>query len=866
MSMQFVPYLIPLIIGILASATFIIYIIINKPTFNYKVLITLTAGNLIWLFANGMELLYLGINGKIFWNQISSIGIVTVAMSFFVFSMQYTGNKFWLRFKNILYILILPAVYLIFEATNKFHGLIISRYELTSINNYIFMTKEHGLVFWIWTVYAYIFLVISYYYLIRMIIFSIRFYRWRALLLLIISIVPIIANIIYLSGFSPFSYLDATPLILSISILVMILGVIKLKLGDITHIARETLVENMRDGVIVIDQNNYIISLNPMAKKLLHAPDINYIGKNINELWPNYDIYIDSSPNLQEASKGIMIRGKAKKRIYEIRISPFIDYQGRVTSRAILFWDITDRQKAEYELKSRLKLSKLIAVISAEFINLLHENINKKIDESLKKIGKIADVDRSYVFLFSQNGKFMDNTNEWAAKDISPQINNLQNIPLDQLPWWKKKLNKFQIIYTKDINNLPKEASKTKEVLEAQGIKSILVVPMIFENKLVGFLGFDSVKKYKIWNNDDKSLLKIVGNIFVNAIQKERAELKIDYLTFHDNLTGLYNRVYFEEEIKRLDTERNLPLSFMICDLNGLKIVNNALGYKYGDKLLIKVSGILKKTCRRDDIIARWGGDEFVILLPDTSIEEVNKIIDRIKKILDKTKKDKIQPSLAIGFAAKKAEHQDIKDIIKEAEDMMMRRKLVEKKSIANSILSSLERSLWEKSHETERHARRIRELATLLGKEINLPSNKIDELSILSSLHDIGKIAIAENILEKKSKLTKEEWELIKTHTEIGYRIAISSEHISHIAKDIRAHHEWWNGTGYPQRLKGKEIPITSRIISIVDAYDVMKNGRPYKKPMSDNAVISELTKFAGIQFDPYLVKKFIKLINISQ
>ncbi len=129
-----------------------------------------------------------------------------------------------------------------------------------------------------------------------------------------------------------------------------------------------------------------------------------------------------------------------------------------------------------------------------------------------------------------------------------------------------------------------------------------------------------------------------------------------------------------------MDTKRNLPLSFIICNLNGLKIVNNTLGYKCGDKLLIKVSSILKKTCRRDDIVARWGGDEFIILLPDTSIEEVNKIIDRIKKILDKTKKNKIQPSLAIGFAAKKAEHQDIKDIIKEAEDMMMRRKLVEKK------------------------------------------------------------------------------------------------------------------------------------------------------------------------------------------
>ncbi|GAG54692.1 unnamed protein product, partial [marine sediment metagenome] len=215
------------------------------------------------------------------------------------------------------------------------------------------------------------------------------------------------------------------------------------------------------------------------------------------------------------------------------------------------------------------------------------------------------------------------------------------------------------------------------------------------------------------------------------------------------------------------------------------------------------------------------------------------------------------------GISTKEKPDQNIKVIIKEAEDNMYRSKLLERKSISSSIISSLERTLWEKSHETEEHAKRLKRIAIKLGNTINLPESKLDELSLLSTLHDIGKIAIPEGILLKKDKLTKNEWKVIKRHPEIGYNIAASSFQIKHIAEAILTHHECWDGSGYPQGLKGEDIPITARIINIIDAYDVMTHDRHYRKAISEEEAIEEIKRCAGTQFEPKLVDKFIEIIN---
>jgi len=348
-----------------------------------------------------------------------------------------------------------------------------------------------------------------------------------------------------------------------------------------------------------------------------------------------------------------------------------------------------------------------------------------------------------------------------------------------------------------------------------------------------------------------------------DVTERKKTEEKLKFISFHDSLTGLYNRTYFEEELKRLNTKRQLPLSIIIGDINGLKLVNDAFGHLKGDLYLCEAARILEESCRKEDVIARWGGDEFSIILPKTKNDHAYKIIKRIRNAAKKIKENGIPLSISLGASTKERPEQDIKTVIQVAEYNMYSHKLVERKSVSSSIISALERTMWEKSHETREHAERIKKLAVKLGKSINLYQNKLDELILLSALHDIGKIAIADGILNKNDKLTEKEWRKIKKHPELGYNICESSPQLVSIAEAVLAHHEWWNGSGYPLGLKGKNIPITSCIIAIVDSYDVMITGRSYKEPLSKNEAIKELRKYSGIQFDPKLVKNLIEILK---
>ena len=317
-------------------------------------------------------------------------------------------------------------------------------------------------------------------------------------------------------------------------------------------------------------------------------------------------------------------------------------------------------------------------------------------------------------------------------------------------------------------------------------------------------------------------IIGIIIFIYSNQIKKSEEQRikisqKLKYLSFHDRLTGLYNRPYIEEEIARLDTERQLPISLAIGDINALKLINDAFGYRQGDKLLVRVAKILKKCSRKEDIIAKWGGDEFLILLPKTTEEDAIKLIDRVREACERTTDQKVPISMSIGVSTKTRKAQNIQDIIKEAEDRMYQRKLTESKSIHSSIISSLEATIWERSHETEEHGRRLKELSLKLGRVARLAPNELDELALLSTLHDMGKIGIKDSILTKPEKLTKKEWEIMKRHPEIGYKIAQSSPQLLKIADGILYHHEWWDGTGYPHGLTGENIPIISRILQLL-------------------------------------------------
>ena len=524
---------------------------------------------------------------------------------------------------------------------------------------------------------------------------------------------------------------------------------------------------------------------------------------------------------------------------------------------------IIEQKRVDKSLRYRIKFENIITTISTNFIHLSPGEVANGINYALKKLGEFTNIDRNYIFMFNNNGTKINNNYEWCNKCTDLEINKQKGLPVEGSPRWLEELKNLETIYIPDVSKLKSNAKVEKEILKSRGIKSIVAIPMIYGGSPKGFLGFESIRVKKIWKKNDITLLKLVGEILANALERKKAEEKIQYLLLKDKLTGLYNRAYFKEELKRLDAKRQLPLSFIMIDINGLKLVNDAFGHREGDKLLKKITRILKSCCREEDIIARWGGDEFSILLPKTTERDSEEIVNRIRAACIKTNDQKIPLSISLGTSTKINEDCDIGTIVKEAEDWMYRRKLLERKSTSSSIISSLERTLQEKSYETEEHAVRMKELALVLGHSLKLPENKLNELSLLSTLHDIGKIAIPDEILMKPGKLTEKEWDIIKRHPEVGYNISGSSPQLEPIADAVLTHHEWWDGSGYPQGLKGENISLISRIISIADAYDVMTHERPYKKAVSKKEALEELKRCAGTQFDPKLVKTFIQILS---
>jgi diguanylate cyclase (GGDEF)-like protein/PAS domain S-box-containing protein len=347
--------------------------------------------------------------------------------------------------------------------------------------------------------------------------------------------------------------------------------------------------------------------------------------------------------------------------------------------------------------------------------------------------------------------------------------------------------------------------------------------------------------------------------------ERKRIQNQLEFLSMHDQLTGLYNRAYFEEDLKRLKDSRHYPITLISADLDGLKLINDSLGHQTGDLLLVACAGILKESIRTSDLLARIGGDEFCIVMPKTDQETGESIARRIRSNISQYNKEHsdLPLGLSLGLATAKKNDVMLNELFKQADDLMYRDKLYRSASVKNKVVQSLLAALAERDYITEGHAQRLEENCLAVGEKINLSSRQLADLALLAKVHDLGKVGISDQILYKPASLSAEEWTIMKRHTEKGFRIARSSPDLSGIADLILKHHERWDGSGYPLALSGEDIPIECRILALVDAYDAMTHDRPYAKAKSLEEAIIEIKNGAGNQFDPYLAEIFIAIIE---
>ena len=408
------------------------------------------------------------------------------------------------------------------------------------------------------------------------------------------------------------------------------------------------------------------------------------------------------------------------------------------------------------------------------------------------------------------------------------------------------------------------ERNAIKQILKKKGKE-------FFPYKYTGLLPLKNDHSRLIaWNfstiNDEaanKADLVVATGIDITESSRLAEELR--YMSMHDAITGLYNRTYFEEEMRRLEYSREKPIGIIVIDLDGLKLVNNTIGHEAGDTILKATANILKQTLRESDMVARIGGDEFAILLPGTNADTIAAICQRIEEAVALyNQNQQVWPlSISIGFAVRKDGQTSLRTLFKRADKNMYQIKLQRCSNARSSIMETLNKMLQLKDFLAESQIKRLENLVVEIAQVVGLTETSISYLRLLAHYHDVGKVAFSEQLLFKPGPLTPEEYDKIKEHCEVGYRIAWSAPDIAPIAELILKHHERWDGKGYPLGLKWDEIPLECRILAIADAYDSMTSERPYRNPLSHAEAVAELKRCAGTQFDPNLVPVVVEILE---
>lgn len=435
---------------------------------------------------------------------------------------------------------------------------------------------------------------------------------------------------------------------------------------------------------------------------------------------------------------------------------------------------------------------------------------------------------------------------------------DLMNAVAEELTGWKHAEAKgmpfetvFHIVHEYTGERCP---NPIKQVFESGEIMELANHTMLIKKNGEAIPIEDSAAPIK----DEEGTITGVVFVFRDFTDKKEKQERIKYLSHHDQLTTLYNRNYFEEQLDLLDREENLPFTLVMADVNGLKLTNDAFGHKPGDELLKRVATILKRECRAEDIVARVGGDEFVILLPKTNSYQTEKIINRIYASIERETQNNVIISVSFGWETKESRDQPISEVFSKAEEHMYRKKLVESQSMRNQTIRVIMQTLRETNIRERIHSEKVSQISRSIGEAMRLESGLLKELETAALMHDIGKIAMNESVLNKAGNLTDLEYEEIKRHPEIGYHILKSVDVYTSLADYVLSHHERWDGTGYPRGLSGDAIPLISRIIAVADAFEAMIGDRPYRNSMDAMEAVKELERCSGSQFDPDIVEVF--------
>ncbi|MFP4479066.1 MAG: HD domain-containing phosphohydrolase [Candidatus Izemoplasmatales bacterium] len=654
--------------------------------------------------------------------------------------------------------------------------------------------------------------------------------------------------------------------------LVGVLGA-DIKVSTITAFV-STFVERDKGFAFVLDSSGHVLA---------HT----YLETDLDEL-TNYSEY-EIPYDLLNANEGITSEVSSLDQTGKIAY-------GSINGSDLMFGVFMTKAELNQSIRTltivSLSIFALILAITTVVVIIYNNYINRPLKSLISDINHID---------ISKNPNYrMDISNKTSFKDARLALNNLIEISVGYQSQLKESLEelslenqKFEhllssssdIVFVIDLNKryvsiygdielvlgVCKEDMIGKTHVEVFGSKYAKERDLEYERALKGENVLYSWKSkhndttYYFENvinpiyNHDHEIIGAVG-VARDITEQENRYNQLVYISTHDYLTKLHNRKVYDERLKELDDNKEYPFAVINLDFNGLKLINDAYGHEYGDLALKKTADILRRVAREDDTVCRVSGDEFSVIMPQASKKDVDAFKNKLQHAFKNTKVINIALSVAIGYFIKKDTKITLDEARKLAENNMYKQKILDRKSVKNKAISAILKTLTDKYAYEKRHSERVMNISIDIGQALNLDEEALKALGTAAMFHDIGKISLPDEILNKPGKLTKEEYEVIKTHTTTGYDILNTADEYSELAIHASSHHERYDGLGYPNGLKGDKIPLFSRIICVADAYEAMTSDRPYRNKMSKAKAVSEIIKYAGTQFDPLIAKVFVE------
>ncbi len=535
------------------------------------------------------------------------------------------------------------------------------------------------------------------------------------------------------------------------------------------------------------------------------------------------------------------------------------------------------RERLREQEQETTLLNRLTSIITSSVsIQMIFEGF-------AQELKKVADIDWATIALIDGN--------ELCFMVLSSTIGSAwqpgERIPLEGTAT-ELVCRERQALYESDLKQ--HHRFRTGESHMQQGIRSVVYLPLSVTDRTIGSLILAS-RKSNAYSRRQIKLLEKVALQIAAPIKNAQLYARLEQKSRIDELTGLFNRRYFEERLKEELSRHSRysdVFSIFMIDLDNFKAYNDVYGHPAGDILLGQIGKIIKSSVRNVDQAFRYGGDEFVVILPQTARDAAYVVAERVRRqIAEEMEKRAIAVTCSIGLASYPADGMLSGELVDVADTALynakrtggnrifLSSKILSKPPDDGGIPGIITRpsSLSEvydiasaaeaKDPYTYGHSKKVNIYAVALAEAIGLSPDEVSTLSAAALLHDIGKIVIPDKVLNKKGKLNKEDWETIKAHPKLGANIISNIPRLAPSVNSILYHHERWDGSGYPEGLKGEEIPIEARILAIADSFEAMTSARPYRPPLSLEEVVTELRQGAGLQFDPKLVEVFIDIVE---